>query len=747
MGIPHATYRVQIRPDFDFDATAGIADYLADLGVTHLYAAPMLAATPGSAHGYDVVDHSRVNPELGGEAGRRRLLDTLRRNGLGLVIDIVPNHMGVARPEVNAAWWDVLRYGRAAEHADWFDIDWSQGPIVLPILGDEPEPELSIVDGELRYHEHRFPLAPGTEDGDPAAVHAKQHYRLVCWRDDEQLNYRRFFAVSALAAVRVEDPAVRDATHAEILRWYDEGDVDGIRVDHPDGLRDPGGYLAWLARRAPDAWLIVEKILTAGERLPAWPVAGTTGYDALAEVTGLFVDPRGEQALCAVDPPFDEVAYAGKRQIVTELLAAELARLVRLVPELDPGTARDALAEIAANTGVYRSYLPVGLEQLTGAVTAAGLRRPDLADAIAALLPRLSTPHDELAVRFEQLTGAVTAKGVEDTACYRYTGYLIGDEVGGSPGGVARSPAEFHTGCAHRLRALPGSMTTLSTHDTKRSEDVRARLAVLSELPDEWRELSDRLMATVPLADDSLARLLWQTTVAAWPIERDRLAAVLLKSAREADTATSWRDPDPDVEAALSAVVDRIHDDAALHSTVDGFAARIAPYGWSNALGQKLVQLTMPGVPDVYQGCELWDNSLVDPDNRRPVDFARRRELLAALDTGWLPPIDPTGAVKLLVTSRALRLRRDRPEAFGRYAPLPVTGVAAEHAVAYDRGGVAVVATRLPVGLADRGGWRDTTLTLPAGTHRDVLTGRTVAGEVALADLLDRYPVALLARS
>ncbi|BCJ32141.1 malto-oligosyltrehalose synthase [Actinocatenispora sera] len=747
MAAPRATYRVQVRPDFDFDATAGIADYLAALGVTHLYSAPQLAATPGSAHGYDVVDHSRTNPELGGEEGRLRLLAALRRNGLGLVLDIVPNHMGVARPEVNAAWWDLLRLGRDAEHAGWFDVDWSAGKLVLPVLGDEDTPALSIVDDELRYHEHRFPIAPGTEGDDPAAVHARQHYRLVSWRDDELLTYRRFFAVTELAALRVEDPAVRDATHAEILRWYRAGDLDGIRVDHPDGLRDPGGYLNWLARSAPDAWLIVEKILTAGERLPAWPVAGTTGYDALREVTGLFVDPRGAAALTAVDEPFDDLAYAGRRQAVTELLGAELARLVRLVPELDAPTARDALAEIAANFGVYRSYLPAGLEQLTAAATAAGLRRPELSGALAALLPRLSDPADELAARFQQLTGAVVAKGVEDTADYRYTGFLVGDEVGGTPDEVSRTVAEFHTGCRSRQADQPTSMTTLSTHDTKRSEDVRARLAVLAEIPDEWLDLSRRLMEAVPLADDAVARLLWQTAVGAWPIERERLQAVLLKSAREANTATSWRDPDADFEAALAAVIDRIHDDPWLHDTLARFADRITPFGWSNSLGQKLVQLTMPGVPDVYQGCELWDYSLVDPDNRRPVDFAVRRELLARLDDGWRPPVDATGAAKLLVTSRALRLRRDRPDAFSDHRPLAVRGAAAEHAVAYDRGGVAVAATRLPVGLADRGGWQDTVLELPAGDHTDVLTGRTFAGTVKLVELLESYPVALLATS
>ncbi|HEY3504163.1 MAG TPA: malto-oligosyltrehalose synthase [Actinocatenispora sp.] len=745
---PATTYRVQVRPGFDFDATAGLADYLAALGVSHLYSAPELQPTPGSAHGYDVVDHARVNDELGGEQGRRRLVSALRAHGLGLVVDIVPNHMGVAVPAVNRAWWDVLRLGAGSAYAHWFDVDWAHGGgrLVLPVLGDEDAPELSIVDGELRYFEHRFPLAPDTGGGTPAEVHDRQHYRLVSWRHSGELNYRRFFAVSDLAGLRVEDASVRDSTHAEILRWYADGDVAGIRVDHPDGLRDPGAYLRWLAGAAPDAWLVVEKILARGEELPDWPVAGTTGYDALAEITGLFVDPAGETALTTVDGPFAELAYEGKLDVATGMLSAELDRLVRLVSTDDPAPVRAALAELAARFPTYRSYLPDGLDDLRVAAAEVSRRRPDLAGVVEKLLPRLSTVDDELAVRFQQVTGAVMAKGVEDTAFYRYTRFLMGNEVGCHPDPVAVSPEDFHVACRRRQQRHPTGMTTLSTHDTKRSEDVRARLAVLAELPDEWAATRDRLMADAPLPDPAVAHLLWQTVVGAWPIDADRLHAVLLKSAREARTATSWDAPDPGFEAALAAVVDRIHADARLTGVVAGFAARITPYGWANSLSAKLIQLTMPGVPDVYQGCELWDNSLVDPDNRRPVDFAVRRDLLARLDSGWLPAVDADGAAKLLVTSRALRLRRDRPEAFTSYAARTASGDAAEHAVAYDRGRAITVATRLPLGLARRGGWGRTTLDLPSGQWTDALSGRTWTGTVRLAHLLAAYPVALLTR-
>ncbi len=745
---PRSTYRVQVRPGFGFDDTAALADYLADLGVSHLYAAPILQAAPGSAHGYDVVDHSHANDELGGEAGRRRLVEALKAHKLGLVVDIVPNHMGVAVPAANPAWWDVLRHGAGSRYAHWFDIDWSRGRLVLPVLGDEPDAldQLSVVDDELRYFEHRFPIAEGTGTGTPTQVHDRQHYRLVSWRRGDELNYRRFFAVSELAGLRVEDRTVFEATHAELLRWYADGDVAGIRIDHPDGLVDPVGYLTWLRDAAPDAWLVVEKILEHGETLPAsWPVAGTSGYDALAEVSGLFVSAAGEKALISRDGDYAQLVHDSKLDVATGMLRAELDRLVRLVPDLDPQLSAAALAEMLACFPVYRSYLPDGLTDLAAAATGAVAQHPDLAPTVDALLPRLSDADDELARRFQQTSGAVMAKGVEDTAFYRYTSFLAANEVGGGPG-VARDVDAFHQAMIARQATHPAGMTTLSTHDTKRSEDVRARLAVLTELPDEWRDALGSWQAAAPLDDPAVTDLLWQTVVGAWPITADRLHAVLEKSAREARTATSWNEPDERFEASLHAIIDRLYRDDELAGRVTAFVDRITAAGRSNSLGQKLVQLTMPGVPDVYQGCELWDHSLVDPDNRRPVDFGTRRDLLARLDEGWLPPVDASGAAKLLLTSRALRLRRDHSSLFTGYAPVPVVGPAAEHAVAYDRGGAVSVATRLPVGLARLGGWSDTVLDLPDGGWTDVLTARGWSGCAPLADLLAAYPVALLAR-
>jgi (1->4)-alpha-D-glucan 1-alpha-D-glucosylmutase len=752
---PTGTYRVQVRPEFPLKSTAELTDYLADLGVSHLYTAPFLAATPGSEHGYDVVDHSRVNPEIGGEDGRRQLVAALRTAALGLVVDIVPNHAGVGVPAANPAWWDVLKRGRDSPFATWFDIDWSRGRLLIPVLADEPDAldKLTVAGDELHYFDKRYPIAEGTGGGTPREVHDRQHYELVDWtRGDAELNYRRFFAIVDLAGLRVEDPDVFEATHAEIFRWYREGSVQGIRVDHPDGLRDPGAYLQRLHDAAPDAWLVVEKILEPDEDMPPWPVAGTTGYDALSEICGVFVDPTTEAFFDTLDhhltggeTSWQDLVHQTKYHVATTLLDAELARLCRLVPEVE--AARSGLAELAACFPVYRSYLPFGSRHLAKARSEAGRRRPALIPALDHLTGRLRNPSDELAVRFEQYTGAVMAKGVEDTAFYRWTRFTARNEVGNDPAKFGVYPDEFHDAAVERQRRWPNGMTTLSTHDTKRSEDVRARLAVLAELPGDWTEVVRRWVRIAPLPDPSLAHLIWQAAVGAWPISRDRLQAYALKAAREAAAATTWQHPNEGFETALRAMVDRIYDDPALCSEVADFAASITPPGWTNSLGQKLVQLTMPGVPDTYQGTELWDYSLVDPDNRRPVDFGVRRELLGRIDDGWQPPIDDSGAAKLLVTSRTLRLRRHRPELFTGYRPVYADGLVAGHVLAFDRGGLVTVATRLPVGLSRHGGWHDTALSLDGNSWTEVFTNTSYGGSrLAVADLLHSYPVALLVK-
>ena len=752
---PTGTYRVQVRPDFPLKATAELVDYLADLGVSHLYTAPLLTAAPGSAHGYDVVDPSRVSPELGGEDGRRQLVAALQGAGLGLVVDIVPNHVGVAVASANPAWWDVLKRGRDSPYANWFDIDWSRGRLLIPVLADDPDAlsALRVGGDELHYYDKRFPIAEGTGGGTPQEVHDRQHYELVNWtRGDSELNYRRFFAIVDLAGLRVEDPQVFEATHAEILRWYREGSVQGIRVDHPDGLRDPGDYLRRLHDAAPEAWIVVEKILEPGEQLPDWPVGGTTGYDAMAEVCGVFVDTTTEAFFDTLDhhltggeTSWQDMVHQTKYAVATTLLAAELARMAALVPEV--GAASRALAELAACFPVYRSYLPFGARHLALARSEAGRRRPELIPALDQLTARLRNASDELAMRFQQFTGAVMAKGVEDTAFYRWTRFTARNEVGNDPAKFGVPPDEFHADAEARQIRWPDGMTALSTHDTKRSEDVRARLAVLAELPGDWTEVVRRWVRIAPLPDPSLAHLIWQAAVGAWPIDRERMRAYALKAAREASVATTWQHPNERFEAALAEMVDRIYDDSALHREVADFAAAITPPGWSNSLSQKLVQLTMPGIPDVYQGTELWDLSLVDPDNRRLVDFGLRRDLLARIDDGWQPPIDDTGAAKLLVTARTLRLRRHRPELFTGYRPAFADGRVAEHVLAFDRGGVVAVATRLPVGLSRHDGWHDTTLLLDGHSWTEVFTNTSYGGShLAVADLLHTYPVALLVK-
>jgi (1->4)-alpha-D-glucan 1-alpha-D-glucosylmutase len=719
-----------------------------------VYLSPILQSAGGSQHGYDVVDFSRIDSARGGDAGWQAFLTAARAHGLDVVVDLVPNHTGVAEASENAQWWAVLRDGPASPCARWFDIDWSRGKVLLPVLGDDFDParDLTVVDDELRYDEHRFPVAPGTGGGSPVDVHARQHYELVSYRRaDTEQNYRRFFAVTTLAGLRVEDLAVFDATHRKVLRWVREDGVAGVRVDHPDGLVDPLAYLRRLHEAANTAWLLVEKILEPGETLPSsWPVAGTTGYDALAEVTNVLVDPAAERALDTIyreltgdERSFDEHVEAGKRLVATTILRAEVLRMARLadVDGVDlagivlDGIA-DALTELLVAFPVYRSYLPEGADWLEHAVRQVRGLRPDLAPALAALAPRLRDPADELCVRFQQTSGAVMAKGVEDTAYYRYNRFVALNEVGGAPGRIGRSVDEFHAAQLDRSRNAPTSMTTLATHDTKRGEDVRARLAVLAELPDEWAGLVEQLMRAAPVPNRAFGYLLWQTFVGAGFIAPGRMHAYAEKAMREAADGTGWRDPDAAFEAAVHAAVDAGYDHAGLRA----FVERITPYGWTNALSQKAIQLTMPGVPDVYQGTELWDDSLVDPDNRRPVDWAARREQLAAL-TGP-PAVDATGTAKLWVVSRALRLRRDRPELFDGYSPTWADGPAVDHVVAFDRGGAITVATRRPVGLGRIGGWGETTLDLPACT--DEVTGRTHSGTTPVADVLADLPVALL---
>ena len=755
---PSSTYRLQITPSFTLFDAAAVVPRLADLGVGAVYVSPLLTSTSGSDHGYDWTDPRTVDPQRGGERGWRAFVAATREFGLGIVVDIVPNHMGISKPWENPYWWDVLTHGQDSRYAHWFDIDWSQGPLVTGVLGADATPDdLTLSDDgrELRYYEHRFPVAPGTWiPGDtPRAVHDRQSYLLVRGGEaNALLTHRRFFAVSTLAAVRVEDPDVFAATHARILRFVHDDGVIGLRVDHPDGLADPRQYFDRLRDAVgPTTWILAEKILEPGETLQPWPIAGTTGYDAMTEVAHAFVDPDAAADITAgyLGRTGDSMSMAqhgvvAKRMVAADLFPAEMTRLIALLDPVDDESTVAALSEIAAQLRVYRTYLPDGMDELARAIEAAQVSQPRVAETIAALASRLLDPAEEAAHRFQQFTGAVMAKGVEDTAYYRANRFIALNEVGGNPDRFGSPPADFHARQRARAHDLPESMTALSTHDTKRGEDVRARLAVLAELPGALAEFTSALGDALPLTNPSFTEFIAQTLLGAGPIDRARIHDHLTKAMREAHDGTSWTNPNPDFEDAVHALVNLAYDDADLRTVWDRTQSALTAPARINSLAHKLVQLTMPGVPDVYQGTEIWDDSLCDPDNRRPVNH----DALAALASVHTrtPPVDGSGAAKLWVTRHALRLRRERPDLFTGYQSVSVLGPAASHCLAFDRGGAVTVATRLPVSLAARGGWRGTAMLL-AGRWRDVLTGQDIdGGTIEVAKVLDRLPVALLRR-
>ena len=785
MGVPSATYRLQLRPGFGFDEAAAVVPYLRDLGVSHVYCSPYLQAAPGSTHGYDVVDHSRVNEELGGADAHARFLAALGEHGLGQVLDIVPNHMAIGGPE-NRWWWDVLENGPSSPYASFFDVDWDppeaklRNTVLLPILGDhygrvleagEITVERSGDSFVVRYHEHSAPIAPGTVDADIDEVNAdpdlldalleRQHYRLAYWRTaGRELDYRRFFDITTLAGLRVEDERVFDATHGLVLAWVADGLVDGLRIDHPDGLRDPEGYLRRLHDRAPDAWLVVEKILEPEEELPAsWPVAGTTGYDFLNQVGGLFVDPEGEEPLTALyteltgmPTDFGEVAHHAKHEVMRNVLASDVSRLTAAFIEVCERNRRyrdysrhelhEALREVIASFPVYRTY---GRDDGTisdhdvlvihRAIADAKRRRDDvdheLFDFLGAILMLRIEEREalELAMRFQQLTGPVMAKGVEDTAFYRYNRLVSLNEVGGDPGRFGIDTVEFHRANAEAAESWPARMLATSTHDTKRSEDVRARIGILSEIPDRWADVVRRWMGR--FVDANAEYLLYQTLVGVWPLSVDRAVAYMEKAAKEAKVHTSWVDPDPEYDTGLRSFVEGVFADDSFVREVAAFVEPLVEPGRVVSLAQTLLKLTSPGVPDVYQGTELWDLSLVDPDNRRPVDYDERRAELRTLDHPKLRVMQGTLALRLVAHESYEPLLGDDADAC---------------AVAFARGGRAV--TVVPRFLLSRPeAWRSEVVELEPGRWRDAFTGADVeGGKHTVGDLLSQFPVSLLVR-
>ncbi|MCU1386332.1 MAG: Malto-oligosyltrehalose synthase [Acidobacteria bacterium] len=935
--VPVSTYRLQFHQGFTFRDAQAVVDYLRDLGISDCYASSYLKAVPGSAHGYDVADPTQLNPEIGTDTEYRAWVDALRARGMGHVMDLVPNHMGIAH-SANPWWTDVLENGPSSRYARFFDVEWHPvkdelaDKILIPILGDQygavlerQELQLAYRDGTfcVRYYDQTLPIAPDTyaavldaaidpwieghagadadelqsiltasrnlparSDRDPAAIATRvrekeivkrrlavladaspdvaaliedcvrrlngtagqprsfdpldrllnlQSYRLAHWRvASEEINYRRFFDVNELAALRMEDPVVFDEVHRFALELVRQGAVTGLRIDHVDGLYAPGDYLRRLQEQCGSPahdpfYIVVEKILGAGEQLATdWPVHGTTGYEFAATVNNLFVDRRNERAFddiyrrVAVDPPvsFADLAYASKKQVLHETMSGDINSLGHQLNRFSERNRhfRDftlyslisTLKEVIASFPVYRTYVtaddPISdhdRRYIAEAVRSARRRAPaaisrlmfDFVERLMLKATAVTTPEegDERARfigKMQQITSPVAAKGIEDTALYVYNRLVSLNEVGSDPVQFGLEPAAVHDWMAARLRRSPSALSASSTHDTKRGEDVRARINVLSEIPGawkaahmRWRSVNRRLKTDVhgTLAPDSNEEyLIYQTLIGAWPFEsgvevetsfRDRITAYLTKALREAKVHTSWMNPDEAYETAVTRFVHAILDRRRPNLFLQAFEplrVRIAQLGIYNSLAQLLVKITAPGVPDFYQGTELWDLTLVDPDNRRPIDYDARRRALAGLETA-----DPaelleqrtTGRVKMFVANRALAVRAERRDVFerGNYVPIATAGSRAECLFAFARGAADRVITCVPRLIAtlipDAGApplgpgvWGDTSIVVPDGRPmRDVFTGAAITPaqsgggySIPAAALFERFPVALL---
>jgi (1->4)-alpha-D-glucan 1-alpha-D-glucosylmutase len=751
--IPRATYRLQLHAGFTFADAEKIVPYLADLGISHVYSSPVTTAAPGSMHGYDVIDPTQISPELGGEAGLRSLVAALKARDMGLIIDIVPNHMGVAGGS-NAWWLDVLEHGQASQYGPVFDIDWRQ-PVALPVLGGPLEEVIAA--GDLRlvenagklglrlYDETIYPLRPddpvfgedaafarhdpATEAGRAALTELaeRQHYRLLFWRAaNDELNWRRFFAINDLAGVRVEDPEVFERTHRLTLDLFREGLIDGVRVDHVDGLVDPAGYCRKLREElehsAPGRrpWIVIEKILAADEPLAAdWGVDGTTGYDFMREMAELLHVPEGVAPLASLwaevsgrPADFAEEAVAARRDMLDWQFEGQLEACIEAfsvlanasrVGWLTPGMLRRAITRLLWVFPVYRTYgdgssapetdAAIWQSALEAARAYAAPGEAEVLDLVCDWLGGAGRDHPALASeavrRFQQLSAPIAAKGVEDTAFYRYGALLSLNDVGFDPARPTRSIAEFHAAMAGRAADWPHAMLTTATHDQKRGEDARARLAVLSAVPEAWAEQARRWLALavrlVPEVDRGDALMLLQTLVGAWDGASDglleRVQEWQVKALREAQLRSSWAAPDEDYEAAYQRLAAAVLADPDFVATFTTFIARIEPAAQANSLAQTALRCLAPGVPDIYQGADMADRSLVDPDNRGEVDFALRADAL----TGRNEP--GFGEAKLHLISRLLALRGEHAELFerGDYAALPVRGLRAGHIVAFSR--------------------------------------------------------------
>ncbi|WP_294390255.1 malto-oligosyltrehalose synthase [uncultured Sphingomonas sp.] len=762
--IPRATYRIQFHERFRFADAVPLAGYLADLGISHLYASPIATARAGSTHGYDVVDPTAINPELGGEEGFRALAAALRDKGIGIILDIVPNHMAVGGAD-NRWWLDVLEHGRQSAFAPYFDVDWERpdpslhGKLLAPFLGLPYGEALTSgaltleADGSavMTHGTHRFPIRPedraalaregdlaslydGRAQAGAARLHAlldRQHYRLAWWRTAaDEINWRRFFDITELAGLRMEDQAVFDAVHALPLRLYREGLIDGMRVDHVDGLANPADYCRRLRAamneaRAEPGYLVVEKILAPGETLPrAWGTDGTSGYDFMNHVAALLHDPRGEapltEAWAAVSgrsPAFADEEHAARIEILERTFPGQLAAAVAAfhqvaraqldTRDLTAGMIRRGLTGLLVHFSAYRTYAGTEEDGRARLDDAADAARAEAAPGEAAVIDRLvgwimqageSPELRDAARQFEQLSAPLAAKAVEDTAFYRYGRLLSRNDVGFDPGTFALSADDFARRVADRARDYPDAMLATATHDHKRGEDVRARLAVLSEVPDAWLDAVSRWERLVPApgVDPADRYQILQMLVGACPLDLSaeqaedyagRLVQWCRKALREGKLRSSWTVPDEAYEGACEAYIRDLLAGGERRDALTAFVDRIAPAAAINGIAQAVLRSTLPGVPDCYQGTDLWDLSLVDPDNRRPVDYAARQPVADPAEARSLLGQWRDGRIKQAAIAHALRLRRDHPELFrhGQFRLLSASGQRAEHLFAFTR--------------------------------------------------------------
>ncbi|MDO5034954.1 MAG: malto-oligosyltrehalose synthase [Actinomycetaceae bacterium] len=815
---PVSTYRLQLNKDFPFSKAREVLPYLVRLGVTDVYLSPILQAAPGSMHGYDVVDHRHISKELGGREEFEAFSNLAHELGLHVIVDIVPNHMAVPTPVWhNKAMWSVLKHGTESAYANWFDVD-VDSPILMPVLGGRIGQVLADQDiklekmviptepqyGEqwvLKYYDHVFPVAKGTESLPLSVLLERQHYRLAHWKvADEELNYRRFFDVGTLAGLRIEQKDVFDATHELILDLVAGGFIDGLRVDHPDGLANPSQYFRRLYQATDGMWIAAEKILEGDEELPSdWAVAGTTGYDTAWRLHALLTEPAGAMTLGAImhnmagDAPsaFPNITREAKAQIVDTSLSAEVRRVGTLIWEICQEDIRlrdytfrsliDSFRELIIEFDRYRGYVVPGepTSNFTRSLIEEAANRAranldddlgDAMDVITALvlgdeigsagLDVSDERRREVIVRFQQICGAVQAKGVEDTAFYRWTHLTSLNEVGSTPEVFSLDIDRFHAFESKLQSAWPATMTCGSTHDTKRGEDVRARISLLSQRATKWSSLLTQMQALSkeyrPANLDGRAEnLMWQTIVGTWAktdrITPARLTEYLTKAIREQKEWTFWTAPDERREEELLSFATALIQDPQITALLDDWMEETADLLRSVVLPLKAIQLTLPGVADVYQGSEITSTSLVDPDNRRAVDFEYLTDTLRALSERSPKNLDEE---KLLITSSLLRLRREMPDVFvsadSGYEALPTSS---GHCLAFARtqgsdARVVTIATRRQAALEDIGGWEDTSVVLPEGTWVDVFTGNTFEGGTAkVGDILETYPVATLKKT